>query len=107
MNIAANDLLKQDTSGIPWSVGVKAERRRYRVWKDAQLKEAKCLTRKRIMKALAGPKDAEFKMGDRVTAAGRPGLVVGYTGPHRAPFIQVLHDDGTIGGWLSYAIKKV
>lgn len=51
------------------SVSCKAEQRLYRAWKDAQLKEAKQLTKKRIMAALAGPEDAQFKMGDRVNHA--------------------------------------
>lgn len=100
VNVAANDLLKQGDvggRGFRWSAVVKAERRRYRVWKDAQLKEAKCLTRKRIMKALAGPADAKFKMGDRVRHMTSYGEFL-YVGQYGHGDALILGSNGRITG---------
>lgn len=47
-----------------YSEASKEEAKLYRSWKDAQLREAANITKKRIMKALAG--NPKFKMGDRV-----------------------------------------
>lgn len=84
MVIAANDLLQQEARDVhlDWSSIVKAERRLYRNWKDAQLKEAKNLTKKRIMKALAGPEDAPFKFGDRLKGkySNNKYTFIGYSG---------------------------
>ena len=86
VNVAANDLLKQDNS-FKWSAIVKAERRLYRKWKDAQLKEAKNLTRKRIMKALAvDTEGVGFKFGDRVVPSK-----MGYKSTIETTFIGYLN----------------
>lgn len=99
MSIAANDLLKQDTSGVAWSSLVKAERRRYRNWKDAQLKEAKNLTKKRIMKALAGPADAQLKFGDAIRyirSNGANYTFIGYGGSYHGTLLLLDNRDGKI-----------
>lgn len=103
VNVSANDLLKRGavggSSGMKWwSALVKAERRLYRQWKDAQLKEAKCLTRKRIMKALAGPADAKFKFGDqvRLTSSLDKSEVFTVVGYRIFNFVIILDKDGQI-----------
>lgn len=99
VNIAANDLLKQNTTGVTWSSIVKAERRRYRVWKDAQLKEAKCLTRKRIMKALASPADAQLKFGDAIRHIDNKQAnytFIGYAGYFHGTILLLDNRDGKI-----------
>lgn len=107
MSIAANDLLKQDTSGVAWSSLVKAERRRYRVWKDAQLKETKCLTRKRIMKTLAGSADAPFKFGDRLKVKdGRyPDSEVIFIGYFRGGSVILLENGTVVQGLATSYVK--
>lgn len=101
VNIAANDLLKQDFgAAISCRRGlVEAERRRYRVWKDAQLKEAKNLTKKRIMKALAGPADAQFKFGDAIRYIDSKEAnctFIGYAGCFHGTLLFLDNRDGKI-----------
>lgn len=62
-------------------------RKQYRVWKDAQLKEAKNLTKKRIMKALAADTgEAGFKFGDRLVPSR-----LGYPSTIETTFIGYLN----------------
>lgn len=91
VKVKVRDLMGRD-------VNCKAEQKLYRAWKDAQLKEAKQLTKKRIMAALAGPADAKFKFGDqvRLTSSLDKSEVFTVVGYRIFEFVIVLDMDGQI-----------
>ena len=95
----ANDLLPID--------GSAGEAKAYRVWKDAQLKETKCLTRKRIMKTLAGSADAPFKFGDRLKVKdGRyPDSEVIFIGYFRGGSVILLENGTVVQGLATSYVK--
>lgn len=97
--IDANDLLPIDGSGD--------ETKLYKRWKGAQFREAKCLTRKRIMKALAGPADAPFKFGDRLKDKdGRyPDYELIFIGYFRGGSVILLKNGSIVRGFSSSYIK--